>query len=81
MLAWDASQTADLPDATGTARMLIPTLIAVMDSLLRGEVLAVGSRDVQRGDNLRILRQLPGLQAEAAEQVDAAIRHAVKPVS
>lgn len=53
MLAYDAAQTSVLLEAMRPTRMFIPTLLAVMCGLRRGEVLALRWRNVELGDNRR----------------------------
>lgn len=70
MLAYDASQTAALLDAMRSTRMFIPTLLAVMCGLRRGEILALRWRNVELGDNLRRLSIV-----ESAEQTKEGVRY------
>jgi integrase len=70
MLAYDASQTAELLDALRPTRMFIPVLLAVMCGLRRGEILALRWRSVELGDNLRQIAII-----ESAEQTKAGVRY------
>jgi integrase len=70
MLAYDAGQTAELLDAIRSTRMFIPTLLAVMCGLRRGELLALRWRHVELGDNLRQLSV-----RESAEQTKEGVRY------
>lgn len=70
MLAYDASQTATLLDTIRSTRMFIPTLLAVMCGLRRGEILALRWRHVDLGDNLRQLAV-----RESAEQTSEGVRY------
>jgi integrase len=69
MLAYDATQTAELLDALRPTRMFIPALLAVMCGLRRGEILALRWGRVELGDNLRQLSIV-----ESAEQTKDGIR-------
>jgi integrase len=69
MLAYDAGQTAALLEAMRPTRMFIPTLLAVMCGLRRGEVLALRWRNVELGDNLRQISIV-----ESAEQTKEGVR-------
>ncbi|TPK90554.1 MULTISPECIES: site-specific integrase [unclassified Mesorhizobium] len=70
MLAYDAAQTAELIEAIRPTRMFIPTLLAVMCGLRRGEILALRWRNVELGDNLRQLSIV-----ESAEQTKEGVRY------
>lgn len=70
MLAYDVSQTAALLDAMRPTRMFIPTLLAVMCGLRRGEILALRWRHVELGDNRRQIAVM-----ESAEQTKEGIRY------
>ncbi|MES0091014.1 tyrosine-type recombinase/integrase [Mesorhizobium sp. M0030] len=70
MLAYDAAQTAELIEAIRPTRMFIPTLLAVMCGLRRGEILALRWRNVELGDNLRQLSIV-----ESAEQTEEGVRY------
>lgn len=70
MLAYDAAQTAELLDAIRLTRMFIPTLLAVMCGLRRGEILALRWGRVDLGDNRRQLSVV-----ESAEQTKEGVRY------
>lgn len=70
MLAYDAAQTAALLDAMRPTRMFIPTLLAVMCGLRRGEILALRWRHVELGDNRRQIAVV-----ESAEQTKEGVRY------
>lgn len=70
MLAYDAAQTAELIEAIRPTRMFIPTLLAVMCGLRRGEILALRWRNVELGDNRRQLSIV-----ESAEQTKEGVRY------
>ena len=70
MLAYDAAQTAELLDAIRPTRMFIPTLLAVMCGLRRGEILALRWRHVELGDNRPQLSVM-----ESAEQTKDGVRY------
>ena len=70
MLAYDAAQTAALLDAMRPTRMFIPTLLAVMCGLRRGEILALRWRNVELGDNRRTIAVV-----ESAEQTKEGVRY------
>jgi integrase len=70
MLAYDAGQTAVLIEAMRPTRIFIPTLLAVMCGLRRGEILALRWRNVELGDNLRQISI-----AESAEQTKGGVRY------
>ncbi len=70
MLAYDAGQTAELLESLRPTRMFIPTLLAVMCGLRRGEVLALRWRNVELGDNRRQLAIV-----ESAEQTKEGVRY------
>jgi integrase len=70
MLAYDAGQTAELLDAIRPTRMFIPTLLAVMCGLRRGEILALRWRHVELGDNMRRLAVV-----QSAEQTTDGVRY------
>jgi integrase len=70
MLAYDASQTAELLEAFRPTRMFVPVLLAVMCGLRRGEILALRWRHLELGDNLRRLSV-----AESAEQTKDGVRY------
>lgn len=70
MLAYDAGQTAILLDALRPTRMFIPTLLAVMCGMRRGEILALRWRNVELGDNRRQISIV-----ESAEQTVAGVRY------
>lgn len=70
MLAYDAEQTATLLEALRPTRMFIPTLLAVLCGLRRGEILALRWRNVELGDNLRRLSIV-----ESAEQTKDGVRY------
>ncbi|QAZ46123.1 tyrosine-type recombinase/integrase [Mesorhizobium sp. Pch-S] len=68
MLAYDAAQTAELLEAIRPTRMFIPTVLAVMCGLRRGEILALRWRNVS--DNLKALSIV-----ESAEQTKDGVRY------
>ncbi|MER8455832.1 site-specific integrase [Mesorhizobium sp. M1300] len=70
MLAYDATQTATLIDEIRPTRMFIPTLLAVMCGLRRGEILALRWGRVELGHNLRQLSIV-----ESAEQTKEGVRY------
>jgi len=70
MLAYDASQTAALLGTLRPTRMFVPTLLAVMCGLRRGEILALRWRHVELGDNRRQLSIV-----ESAEQTKDGVRY------
>lgn len=70
MLAYDAGQTAVLLEAMRPTRMFVPTLLAVMCGLRRGEILALRWRNVELGDNLRQISIV-----ESAEQTKEGVRY------
>lgn len=70
MLAYDASQTAELLDAMRPTRMFVPVLLAVMCGLRRGEILALRWRNVELGDNRRQISIV-----ESAEQTKEGVRY------
>ncbi|UUP19538.1 site-specific integrase [Nitratireductor thuwali] len=70
MLAYDTAQTAELLEAIRQTRMYIPTLLAVMCGLRRGEILALRWRHVELGDNRRQLSVV-----ESAEQTKDGVRY------
>jgi integrase len=70
MLAYDAGQTGELLEAMRPTRMFIPTLLAVMCGLRRGEILALRWRHVELGDNMRRLAIV-----QSAEQTKEGIRY------
>ncbi|MER9125407.1 site-specific integrase [Mesorhizobium sp. M0959] len=70
MLAYDVRQTSELLDAIRPTRMFIPTLLAVMCGLRRGEILALRWGHVELGDNLRQLSVM-----ESAEQTKEGVRY------
>lgn len=70
MLAYDAAQTAELIEAIRQTRMFIPTLLAVMCGLRRGEILALRWRHVELSDNRRQLAIV-----ESAEQTKEGVRY------
>ncbi len=68
MLAYDAGQTADLVDAMRPTRMFVPTLLAVMCGMRRGEIVALRWRNVDLdGRSIAIV--------ESAEQTKAGVRY------
>ncbi|HEV7417193.1 MAG TPA: site-specific integrase, partial [Tianweitania sediminis] len=68
MLAYDASQTAELLDAIRDTRMFMPTLLAVMCGMRRGEILALRWSNVDlQGRSAAIV--------ESAEQTKEGIRY------
>lgn len=68
MLAYDAKQTAELLEVLRPTRMFIPTLLAVMCGLRRGEVLALRWRNVDlEGRSIAIV--------ESAEQTKEGVRY------
>ncbi|MEI5679563.1 MULTISPECIES: site-specific integrase [unclassified Mesorhizobium] len=68
MLAYDASQTATLIDELRPTRMFIPTLLAVMCGLRRGEALALRWRNVDlEGKSIAVI--------ESAEQTKDGVRY------
>lgn len=69
MLAYDAAQTAELLEAFRPTRMFIPVLLAVMCGMRRGEIIALRWRNVELGDNLRLLSIV-----ESAEQTKEGVR-------
>lgn len=70
MLAYDAGQTAELLRELRPTRMFIPTLLAVMCGLRRGEILALRWRHVDLSDNRRQLSIV-----ESAEQTKEGVRY------
>jgi integrase len=70
MLAYDASQTAALLEALRPSRMFVPTLLAVLCGLRRGEILALRWRHIELADNLRRLSIV-----ESAEQTKEGVRY------
>jgi integrase len=70
MLAYDATQTAALLAAMRPTRMFIPTLLAVMCGMRRGEILALRWRNVELGDNRRQIAIV-----ESAEQTKEGVRY------
>lgn len=70
MLAYDTGQTATLIEAMRPTRMFIPTLLAVMCGLRRGEILALRWRHVELGDNLRTIAVV-----QSAEQTEEGVRY------
>jgi len=70
MLAYDAAQTAELLEAVRPTRIFIPTLLAVMCGLRRGEILALRWGRVELGDNRRQLSIV-----ESAEQTRDGVRY------
>jgi integrase len=70
MLAYDAGQTAVLIEAMRPTRMFIPTLLAVMCGLRRGEILALRWRNVELGENRRQISVV-----ESAEQTKEGVRY------
>ena len=70
MLAYDAAQTATLMAEMRPTRMFMPTLLAVMCGLRRGEIAALRWHNVELGDNLRQLAVV-----ESAEQTNDGVRY------
>jgi len=70
MLAYDATQTAELLEAFRPTRMFVPVLLAVMCGMRRGEILALRWRNVELGDNRRSIAI-----DESAEQTKEGIRY------
>lgn len=69
MLAYDAEQTAALLEAFRPTRMFVPVLLAVMCGLRRGEIIALRWKNIELGDNLRLISIV-----ESAEQTKDGIR-------
>ena len=70
MLAYDTEQTVALIEAMRPTRMFIPTLLAVMCGLRRGEILALRWRHVELGDNHRTIAVV-----QSAEQTKEGVRY------
>lgn len=70
MLAYDAAQMATLLEAFRPTRMFVPVLLAVMCGLRRGEIIALRWKNVELGDNRRLLSVV-----ESAEQTKDGIRY------
>ncbi len=67
MTAYDAGQTADLLDAMRPTRMFVPTLLAVMCGMRRGEIVALRWRNVDLDGKVISI-------AESAEQTKEGVR-------
>lgn len=67
MLAYDAGQTADLLDAVRSTRMFVPTLLAVMCGMRRGEIIALRWRNVDLDGKVISI-------VESAEQTKECVR-------
>jgi len=68
MLAYDAAQTAELLETIRSTRMFIPTLMAVMCGLRRGEILALRWRNID-------LEACQLAVVESAEQTKEGVRY------